>query len=306
MDAQRQEYDRFGPWAIEISGEDPPPPLFASYLSPAEPPLLSIKIPRRIERRDARPGMDLYDYVVCLRETDLVVLQRVGREVRSETWRYRDVQQLSVAQHLLRGNIHLGLPGRPCDLPYNTVSNDLMARLVAMVRQRYCRHDRQAPLEGTLEVPNGELSFSFEGLLATERRQDTGMRLIAAQGTAPVGPRGPTAARRLFLRMAGRRLLESMHLTDGRELMIVGRGQAYADRWQSIYGADTCFIPIANLRGIAWQEDARHAAVNLILRTDGGASVHVFARDNPSIASYAAFLSALPDVARETKASPVA
>jgi len=303
MDAQRQEYDRFGPWSIEISGEDPPPPLFVPYLARTEPTLLSIKIPRRIERRDARPGMDLYDYLVCLYEDDLVVLRRVGSEVRSETCRYRDVQHLRVARHLLRGNIQLGLPGRPCDLPYNTVSDDLMLRLVDLVRQRYGRQDRRTPLGREFEVRAGELSFYFEGLLATERQHRTGMRLLAAQGTAPVGSGGMTAARRFLFRITSKRLLESMHLTDGRELMIIDRGQAYAYRWHAVYGTDAWYIPIANLRGISWQEDSKDAAIDLILRTGGGTSTHVFAHDNPSIESYAAFLSALPDVAQETKAA---
>ena len=85
--------------------------------------------------------------------------------------------------------------------------------------------------------------------------------------------------------------------------MIIDRGQPYAYRWQAVYGTDTCYIPIANLRGISWQEDAKGAVTKLMLRTGGGTSAHVFAQDNPSIESYAAFLSALPGVARETNAA---
>jgi hypothetical protein len=305
LDAQQHEYDRFGPWAIETSADDPPPPLFQPYLTRPEPPLLSIKIPRPVERRDARPGMDLYDYLVCLYDDDLVVLQRAGQDVRSETCRYGDVQHLRVTRDLLRGNIHLGLPGRPFDLPYNTVSNDLMVRLVDLIRQRYGRQPGQAPPGTESDVPQGELSFYFERLIATEREQHPGIRLLAAQPTVPVGSIGMTAARRFLFRIAGGNLLESMHLADGRELKIIGRSQAYAYRWQPIYGSETSYIPIANLRGVAWHDDPKHAATNLVLRTGGGASVHVFARDNPSIESYAAFLSALPNVAPETTAAPV-
>jgi hypothetical protein len=303
MDAQRQEYDRFGPWAIEVSADDPPPPLFVPYLTRAEPPLLSIKMPRHIERRDARPGMDLYDSLICLYEDDLAFHQRVGREVRSATCRYLDVQHLRVTRHLLSGNIHLGLPGRPLDLPYNTVSDDLMMRLVDLVRQRYRRLGFQTPPGTEIEVPAGELSFFFEGFLATERRQHTGMHLLAAQGTAPVGSRGMTMARRFLVRVASKRLLESMHLTDGRELMIIDRGQAYAYRWHTVYGTDTCYIPVTNLRGVVWQADAQNGAVNLVLETGGGTSVYVFAHDNPRIESYAAFLSNLLDVAQEKTAA---
>ena len=142
VDERQHEYDRFGPWAIEVTTADPAPPLFRPHLTRADPALLSIKIPRHIERRNARPGMDLYDYLVCLYEDDLTVMQRVGHEVRTETVRYQDVQYLRVSQDLLRGCLHLGLPGRPFELPYNTVSEALMERAVGLVRARYAGQTR--------------------------------------------------------------------------------------------------------------------------------------------------------------------
>ena len=154
MDERQHEYDRFGPWAIEVTAEDPAPPLFRPYLTRSEPALLSIKIPRRIERRNARPGMDLYDYLVCLYGDDLTVLQRVGQqrsghEVRAETLRYQDVQYMRVSQDLLRGNVRLGLPSGPFDLPYNTVSEHLMWRAVDLIRGRYASRRRRPSRAGT-------------------------------------------------------------------------------------------------------------------------------------------------------------
>ena len=67
----------------------------------------------------------------------MLVLQRVGHDVRSDTFPYRDVQHLRVDEALLRGNLHLAVAGRPYDLPYNTVGQDLMSRIVDLVRQRY-------------------------------------------------------------------------------------------------------------------------------------------------------------------------
>ena len=304
MDERQHEYDRFGPWAIAVSTEDPPPPLFRPYLTRPEPALLSIKIPRHIERRNARPGMDLYDFLVCLYEDDMAILQRVGREVRAETFRYQDVRSLRVEQDLLRGNVHLGLPGQPCDLPYNTVSDDLMRRVVEMIRQRYARPQERAVPGPELQLGEETLSFYFDRLLADERRRETGMRLLAAQATMAVADGGVHPARRLLFSIASKRLLESMHLTDGRELKIVDRGGAYAYRWQAVYGVGTLHIPIANLRGVSWQDDARHAATVLTLETSGGTSVHVFSRDNPSIEPYAAWLSKLAGEPREAAAVP--
>ncbi len=302
MDAQR-EYDRFGPWVIEISADDPPPPLFVPHLTRADPTLLSVKIPRDVDRRATQPGVDLYDYLICLHADDLVVHQRVGREVRTEVCRYRDVQQVRVVRDLLLGHVHLGLPGRSFDLPYSSVSDDLMSRLVDIIRQRYARADAHVSPVTPIEVREGELSFLFDGLLARDRRAGTGMRLVAAQGTVGVGIPGMTVARRLAARMAAMRLLESIHLTDGRELMIVGRGRRYATWWQGDYGADACYIPLANIRGATWHEDAQHGALELVLRTGGGVSRHAFARDNPSIGPYAAFLSSLPQPSRATEAT---
>ena len=85
MDAAQREYDRFGPWAVAISDDDPPPPLFEPLIERREP-MLAIKIPRSVERRNARPGMDLYDYLVCLYEHDLVILARAEDGVSVATF----------------------------------------------------------------------------------------------------------------------------------------------------------------------------------------------------------------------------
>lgn len=66
MDARTLELDHFGPWVLEITTSDPPPSIFEPYLVRDEEPHFAIKVPRRIERREARPGMDLHYYLVSL------------------------------------------------------------------------------------------------------------------------------------------------------------------------------------------------------------------------------------------------
>jgi hypothetical protein len=292
MDALRLEYDRFGPWVIRVSRDDPPPLLFMPHLSRSDDPLLALKIPRHIERRDARPGMDLYDFLICLYADDLVILQRVERDVRSWACRYRDVRQLRVTRNLLRGIIHLGLPGQSFDLPYNTVSDAEMLGMVAMIRERYERPGAGPEPPQEPVIPDGTLSFYFDRLRASERRVHPERRLLAVQGTMKVAAQG-SGLRRWALRAAGKRLLESMHSSDGHELMIRGRGQPYAYRWESVYGSDAWYIPLAGIREAGWREDAGNGAVELSIRTAAGLSHHVFASDNPSVAAYEAYLSGL-------------
>jgi hypothetical protein len=120
------------------------------------------------------------------------------------------------------------------------------------------------------------------------------MQLLAAQPNSAVGSSETNAVRKVLFGIASKTLLESMHLCDGRELKVVGRGGAYAYRWQSVYGHDVSYIPVANLAQSDWRDDPRNDAVtDLVLRTAGGDSSWPFIRDNRSIAGYAAFLERL-------------
>ena len=293
MDAVHREYDRFGPWAVEISEQDPTPSLFEPFVTRREVPLLSLKIPRHVERRDARPGMDLYDYLVSLYRDELVVLRRVDREVRSTTCRLDDVRLLRVTRCLLRGSLHLGLPDGPIDLPYNTVSDALMLRLVALIRERYAPRPVSLSSVPTLEVPDDGLSFYYRRFLEAEARRSTGMRLLAAQGTAPLASPAMGTARRLLVRLADKRLLESMHFSDGRELRIVTRGSAYAYRWEGVYGLETTYIPTGNVHSVEWRA-AADLTTALVLGTGGAEGTFLFMAANPTIEPYAAYLSTLP------------
>ncbi len=157
------EYDRFGPWIIEISETDPAPPLFLPYLTRGDTALLSIKIPRKIERRVANPGMNLYDYMVTLYEEDLVILQRIGDDVRPHTFFYRDVQYLCQGESLLKGSLRLAMTESVFDLPHNTVSAGIIGRLVDLIRERYCGEaDHPAPIDEP-DVQEADLTYFFSG-----------------------------------------------------------------------------------------------------------------------------------------------
>ena len=238
--------------------------------------------------------MDLYDYMVCLYADDMLILRRVEHEVRAETLSYRDVRHLRVSENLLRGMVRLSLPGQTIELPYNTVSRDVMVRLVDVIREHYGGRRETAPRTEVDQVDSTGLSFYFNGLLKAEETSESGMRLLATQPNTAVGSTETSTLRRVLFGIASKTLLESMHLCDGRELKIVGRGGAYAYRWQSVYGHDIGYFPVANVGSTDWRDDPRNDAVtDLVLRTPGGDTSWPFSRDNPSIAGYRAFLERL-------------
>ncbi len=300
MNQRDPEYDRFGPWVVEIGDEDPAPPLFVPHLTRSEAPLLSLKIPRRISRREAHPGMDLYDYVINLYEEDLVVLERVDHDVQVHEIRYGDIKYLTLREDLLRGTVHLGVSGGHYDLPYNTVSGDVMRRLTDLVRERYLPGRERLAVE-IEPVASTELSFYFERLLSEEQAGDTGMRPVATQPSIAMGVLEENLVRRLLIGIVAKRLLESIHLSDGRELRVVDRGQHYAYRWQSIYGRAETWIPLANISKDEWDwgpDEGRTSPVALAVHTEAGRLDWVFTPNNASLGAYRRFLTAVGEVTR--------
>lgn len=286
------EYDRFGPWVIEISELDPPPPLFQPYLTREDVPLLSIKIPRKIDRRDAHPGMNLYDYVVNLYQEELFILQRVEDTVRAEAFFYRDIQCLQYVEALLRGNFHLVMPERVFDLPFNTVSKSIMLHLIDLIRQRYIDETAQTAIIPEPDFAVGDLSYYFTQLLAHEKMRQPEMQVLASQTETPVGTYESGRFRKLLLGVIDKRLLESLHLSNGRELKIINRGRTFKYRGQVVHETDTYYLPVSKIVDVSWEPDSKNAAVlHLILTVAGGQVSFAFVQDNASIANYARFLT---------------
>ncbi len=289
MRTQTLELDHFGPWVLEIAADDPPPPVFLPYLARAEGPLLAIKVPRRIERRDARPGMDLYDFLVCLYPDELEVMQRDDRVgVRRWACAYRDIGYLSVTRTLLRGVLHVGTPAGSCGVPFNTTGDRPIRRAIELIRDRL---HRPRSVAVPSEVPEGtaaSLSFGFERRLREVRCAQPGMRPVLIQGTVHLGQR-PTSALGYLGRVTGKRLLESVHCTDGRELLILDRGQTYAHRWQAVYGSVVTYVPLASIRGV--ERRVEPEVTGSTIRTAGGPVTHVFSSDNPWVDGYLGFLA---------------
>ena len=232
MTMRDAEYDRFGPWIIEISEADPPPPLFQPYLTREETPLLSIKIPRKIERRAARPGMNLYDYMITLYQEDMVILERVGNDVESEVLFYRDIQYIRCGEHLLHGNLYLSTTGRSYDLPFNTVSSAIMQRMINLIRRGYAADARPSPTIDVFDIPEDDFSFYFTGLLEKQKIHHPEFQLLAAQTETPIRSYETGTFRKLLYNIIDKRLLESLHLSDGREFKIITRGKTYKYKGQ--------------------------------------------------------------------------
>ena len=200
--ARSAEYDAFGPWILPVERGDDVPPLFRPYVD-LDGARLVMKIPRSLDRRDARVDMDLYDRLVVVRTEGLEVLVRApaapGGVVRSQV-AAADLLAAEDSVDLLDGRLRLHVAnGAPVDMPYNGSSRALVRDLLAEVRQLW--RPSAEPVDAApgpapwlaLDAlgPRDVALVSLQRELAT---REPGLRLVATDTRHVVRVRGSGAA----------------------------------------------------------------------------------------------------------------
>jgi len=94
--ARTAEFDAFGPWILQVSTYDDVPPLFRTVAN-LDGANLALKIPRRIDRRDANP--DLYDQLLIVRDQGMDVLTRTPQFAPGWRRLWVDWRELSAIQN---------------------------------------------------------------------------------------------------------------------------------------------------------------------------------------------------------------
>ena len=292
------EYDRFGPWILEINDVDRIPPVFEPYAPGGEPVLLQLKIPRPVERRNLRPGDHMYDYLLTLFDDRIEILVRDAGEARRFVLTYADIVAVRHREDLLDGHLVMFTPEIAYDLPYSTVSVDLMERLLGILRERYIDGDRDqddAPAkesdryfeDGQTDSDTSSLSFLFAGLARKREEHLKSGRLFALQDEVRMIDVDRRILHRVFNGAVEKRLLESLHFVNDRELKIITRGRSWAYRWQAVYARETLYIPLDRLRSIDESPQAHNRGVAaLTMATAASSHEFIFLENNPGMARY--------------------
>jgi hypothetical protein len=139
------EYARFGPWIDEVVSPADVPRLFRDHPVDLEGARLVLKVPRDIARRDATPGMDLYDHLIVLDADVLTVLSRRRPAPRSKAPAPQgyDVVTVPLPQvvairdvvNLLQGRLTIHAQnGTELSVDYNGSARTNVSRLVRELR----------------------------------------------------------------------------------------------------------------------------------------------------------------------------
>ncbi|MEX2444762.1 MAG: hypothetical protein WD492_14245 [Alkalispirochaeta sp.] len=236
---QKREYDLFGPWVLEIESPDDVPETFVSDAPVTEETELAFKVPRRIERRNARPGDDLYDFLVTLDAQGVAVYRRTSNGVQPETVPYGRIVAVKTLYDLLHGELTLITDQETIGIPFNTVSEDVIHRAVEVIRGHIRGESLAVPLA---TVDPEEMVYLYRGLVHREQAYEA-VEPVAYQSPQKIEKREPTVVDRLLDIVKRPTLRAMLVLVSGHEL-IVYRGEPPVARFgRGHYGYSRTIVP---------------------------------------------------------------
>lgn len=243
------EYNSFGPWVYEINDKYPVPRLFKSCFTDGDDAILKIKIPREIERRDAKPGMDLYDFVVALYEDKIRILERQGSEVKKHLITAEEFKGIRIYENLLKGGCTVYAEDSAVSFPFSAVSIDLLRKFADLAIEKL-QGKENAFDAASLPVTNSTPEAMFlTNLLHDIQIKKPGISVGAVQRSANVGRKGATQnsiADMLWQEMNP----EALHLYTDKELIILENGLFPNRVGMQDFGNTYTVIPFNCISGI--------------------------------------------------------
>ena len=250
--AEVAEYNAFGPWAYEISEKYPLPRLFVPCFEADDGAIMKIKIPRDIERRDADPGMDLYDYVIALYKDKFRVLERQDKKVKEYEIALKDFMGVRIYENLLRGGYTVFTADSSFSFPFNAVSVDLFKKFTNLVLETLESQNKagQAFDVSTLPVSKTIPEAMFmKNMLHDIQMQTADICLGAVQKSVEVHRK--EGSRDRIERMLWKEMNpEALHLFTDKYLIVVENGIFPSYAGIHDLGYTQTIIPLNRISGI--------------------------------------------------------
>lgn len=259
------EYDAFGPWIYEIHTPEEIPRLFRGHPIDLDGSLMTIKVPREIERREANPAMDLYDIVLSLGHDSLTALTRRGREVDSRTLAYRDIQGITELIDLLRGRLTLHADAGPLVVPFNASSTEIITHLVQLVRRRYTDGGGEGrPASGQVRVPR-DVEDDLQNLYRRLSRDGDLGRTVGIQRRHLVTPVGAAGVGRAVARLWPTALQSAVVNVTAAEIVVLHRANAFVTGRRPTQSLAHTLLPVERVSGVEVRPSQAHDGVSSVL-----------------------------------------
>jgi hypothetical protein len=266
-----KEYDAFGPWIYEIDDEYTMPPLFMTYYNEKESPLMLIKIPRKINRADATPDMNLYDYVIGAFDSYLYIMKRVDAIVEERRVPYDSVVAIKNAVFLLKGQMLLYLGDEIVTIDYNTVSEPIIMKLVNIIRERYRTEEKELDIE-TISHDLNTVEHLYSAIIDHNKALDKKIRLVAYQPLSKFVPYYKHFRERIkALLKTNKEITSTAFITNDKELIVLQRDKRTRSRKQGDLTHSLLFLPFASIEKISktkGTEDSKLNSMSISIKND--------------------------------------
>ena len=265
-----EEYDAFGPWILEINEVYKMPPLFVPYYKEDGKPLLLLKIPRRIERRDATPDMDLYDYVVGMFEEYICVLKRIGDRVQEQKIYYTHIHAVKNIQALLKGEVYFYTNNEIMTIKYNTVSQDVISAMIDIVRSKYMgKKARKLDMEN-IPYSIQTIEYLYVHLINRLKQNEEGIKLVAYQPNIQILNRSRSVIQSIIRFFSSRLLLLcTAFITNGNELIVLEQEKPVRENRKSLLTYTHLFLPLDRITDVEIDAYKKNCAMDQIRFTVG-------------------------------------
>ena len=218
-----QEFSTFGPWVYEIKESYPLPRLFAPFFDKDDQAIMKIKIPRDIDRRNAKPGMNLYDYVIALYRDQLRILERSENDsVTDHLIDAADFMGIRIYKNMLRAACTIYTVNGSFSFSFNSASMDLIWKTANLI---LASMERNRPVDvSSLPVTEAQpKTMLLQNMLHDIRKEREDIAVGAVQEGMEVYPREDTAVK--IERMLWKELNpEAVHLFTPKELIVLENG----------------------------------------------------------------------------------
>ena len=285
----QSEYDSFGPWAYEINDSYPLPRLFAPFFSADDKAILMIKIPRQIDRKDASPDMDLYDFVLALYEDKLRILERKGNEVADHLIPAESFMGIRIYEKLLMAGCTVFSDNESVSFPFNSTSMALIRKFADLSIEKL---QDKGPAGHTVDVSSlpvsGETpdSILLTNLLHEEQVKTEGIAVGAKQAGIPINRR--TDTRSDIERMLWKELNpEALYLYTAKDLIILELGSFPNRGGTTELGYTYTILPFNRITGMEITDSKTYKDLKkCVLSLGQNRITYHFAQDNAQVAAF--------------------
>ena len=263
MNKLEQEYHSFGSWLIEITTEDEIPLQFIDLKQTILDAEYSFKVPRKIERRKAHPGMRLYDAVVSLLADKIILQQIHNKDVEVYDIPFNEVTYLVHINELLDSQIIIVTKKREYVIEYNSVSSDISSNFINMIRDKILTSVPVLDLETYQEVKTID-SELYKNLISNEIN-DSPVKIIEYQPFIKLSKTNPSPAEKLFNTHNKYELQDTVFLANTKELIVVNRKEAVKKIDKADYGYSRTYLDLTKVKDMRLEDAPEMSHLKMLL-----------------------------------------